>query len=73
MNREKIFRYVGGGVALFGLAFTAAFIGRRTASPVLSMFIEVNLITQIAGIIGGLVLIGLGLGIIGHLGAPKGE
>ncbi|WP_248896447.1 hypothetical protein [Haloplanus halobius] len=61
--------YAGGTISLGGLAFAAAFIGRRTADPIAAQFITPFTIwTKLGGIAAGLLVLLFGLAIIGLAG-----
>lgn len=67
---NSFFRYIGGAIALIGVAISVAFIGRRTADPMATMFWDpLPLWIKITGIIGGLVVMAAGLAIFGRLGS----
>jgi hypothetical protein len=68
---RQIVRYLGGAISLSGLLVATAFIGWRTADPVVDIFLDrVTLPIQIFGIVGGLILIAVGLVIVGQT-APQ--
>jgi hypothetical protein len=66
---NQFIRYVGGAVALVGLALSAAFVGRRTAGALASWFIQpLTIWWRILGVLVGLIIIGVGLAIVGRAG-----
>lgn len=68
----KFFRYTGAAIALIGVAISAAFIGRRTAEPMATMFWDpLPLWIKIVGILGGLAVMVAGLAIFGRLGSTE--
>ncbi|WP_267641039.1 hypothetical protein [Haloarchaeobius amylolyticus] len=71
---KRVGRYAGGAVALGGLAFAAAFVGRRTADPMAASYVQPFTIwTQLLGIGAGLVLLFVGLAIVGAAGPGADE
>lgn len=68
----KFFRYSGAAIALIGVAISAAFIGRRTAEPMATMFWNpLPIWIKIGGIIGGLAVMVAGLAVFGRLGSTE--
>lgn len=60
-------RYLGGAVALAGLGFGLAFIGRRTADPLAASFVQpLTIWHQLLGLAGGAVVLVVGLAIYGQ-------
>jgi hypothetical protein len=71
---ERAGRYLGGAVAVAGLAFAAAFVGRRSADPVATAFVHpLTIWHQLLGVAAGAIVIVLGLWIIGLTGRLAGD
>lgn len=59
-------RYLGGAISVGGLAFGAAFVGRRSADPLATNFVEPFTIwVKLGGILAGVVVIVVGLWVYG--------
>lgn len=68
---NQLVRYVGGTIALGGLALAAAFVGPRTADPMASAYVQpLTIWMQLLGIVLGLAVLAIGLRIVG---AADGE
>ncbi|WP_435319695.1 hypothetical protein [Haloarchaeobius sp. TZWSO28] len=66
---KRVVRYLGGTVALSGLAVATAFLGNRTADPLAASFVQPFTVwTQVLGISAGLVVLVLGLALVGQTG-----
>jgi uncharacterized membrane protein len=70
---ERTGRYLGGAISVAGLAFAAAFVGRRTADPVATAFVQpLTIWHQLLGVAAGIAVVVLGLWIVGLTGRFAG-
>lgn len=66
---ETVMTYVGGVLSLVGVAFTAAFVGYRTADPLAASFLgSLSILTRIGGVGLGIALVVTGFVVAVRLG-----